>query len=333
MLPSVRELLAFCDRPSTTSTISSKPQAMTSTLETQTAAEQNSHVRQRPGRKAGCTDRFSDLSGSRPYRCGKRNCGAVFKRPEHLKRHILVHTQERPFQCNAQGCGKRFSRRDNYITHTKKHSREGLRLIINEESNRVAYTSSNASSKRSSSESRDDYESTRASTPLSTEPQSTVSSIFGLLNQDTEATASDHLQSQLPSVQLPSQLQPAQSLDLLAYASTQAGCPTIKQSQTRCISMSPDPVASKAAAAAKRKRVEPPQTVTLPSTVPECVSENPTKPFKCPMCDVCFGRLEHVKRHQLVHTGERQFMCPTCNKSFARKDNMIQHVRAHKRKK
>ncbi|KAI8324573.1 hypothetical protein GQ54DRAFT_247117, partial [Martensiomyces pterosporus] len=53
------------------------------------------------------------------------------------------------------------------------------------------------------------------------------------------------------------------------------------------------------------------------------------KPFMCSICGSRFGRLEHVKRHHLVHTGERLFTCPSCSKTFARKDNMIQHLRAH----
>ncbi|KAJ2159868.1 hypothetical protein GGF46_002707 [Coemansia sp. RSA 552] len=55
-------------------------------------------------------------------------------------------------------------------------------------------------------------------------------------------------------------------------------------------------------------------------------------PFMCSLCESRFGRMEHVKRHQLVHTGERGFKCPTCKKTFARKDNMVQHLRAHRRK-
>ncbi|KAJ2843687.1 hypothetical protein J3B02_005189, partial [Coemansia erecta] len=60
---------------------------------------------------------------------------------------------------------------------------------------------------------------------------------------------------------------------------------------------------------------------------------DPSKPFMCSICESRFGRLEHVRRHHLVHTGQRKYECPTCNKSFARKDNMVQHMRAHERKK
>ena len=57
------------------------------------------------------------------FSCPLFSCGRLFKRLEHLKRHLRTHTLERPFQC--QNCRKRFSRSDNLIQHARIHTRSG----------------------------------------------------------------------------------------------------------------------------------------------------------------------------------------------------------------
>jgi hypothetical protein len=55
------------------------------------------------------------------YTCPLPTCGRLFKRLEHLKRHVRTHTMERPYSCSI--CGKRFSRSDNLAQHRKTHER------------------------------------------------------------------------------------------------------------------------------------------------------------------------------------------------------------------
>ena len=64
-----------------------------------------------------------DISGttSKVFVCPLFSCGRLFKRAEHLKRHLRTHTMERPYQCDR--CHKRFSRSDNLNQHLRIHAR------------------------------------------------------------------------------------------------------------------------------------------------------------------------------------------------------------------
>ncbi|KAK3716868.1 Transcription factor mst12 [Vermiconidia calcicola] len=68
--------------------------------------------------------RSATLSELGPYpqkshSCPIPMCGRLFKRLEHLKRHVRTHTQERPYLCNL--CNKAFSRSDNLAQHRRTH--------------------------------------------------------------------------------------------------------------------------------------------------------------------------------------------------------------------
>ncbi|GAA6039520.1 hypothetical protein JCM8097_008364 [Rhodosporidiobolus ruineniae] len=56
--------------------------------------------------------------GTKVHVCPAENCGAAFKRSEHLRRHFKsVHRGEKPWPCTIEGCGKSFSRKDNLQQH------------------------------------------------------------------------------------------------------------------------------------------------------------------------------------------------------------------------
>ncbi|KAI8333995.1 STE like transcription factor-domain-containing protein [Chlamydoabsidia padenii] len=75
-------------------------------------------------------DNIGDNS-SKLYTCPLNSCKKIFKRLEHLKRHLRTHTMERPYLCKL--CGKRFSRSDNLAQHKKTHERR--QRIINDNHN------------------------------------------------------------------------------------------------------------------------------------------------------------------------------------------------------
>ncbi|KHJ33255.1 putative ste like transcription factor [Erysiphe necator] len=70
--------------------------------------------------------RSATMMESGPYpqkshSCPIPTCGRLFKRLEHLKRHVRTHTQERPYVCPH--CNKAFSRSDNLAQHKRTHDR------------------------------------------------------------------------------------------------------------------------------------------------------------------------------------------------------------------
>lgn len=62
----------------------------------------------------------------------------------------------------------------------------------------------------------------------------------------------------------------------------------------------------------------------------QSLTEDPSKAFKCELCNRRFRRQEHLKRHyRSLHTSDKPFECDDCGKKFSRSDNLAQHQRTH----
>jgi uncharacterized Zn-finger protein len=78
-----------------------------------------------PSSNTSSTRRSSSSSNNqqKSHICPVPQCQRRFKRLEHLKRHMRIHTMERPFACSFPNCHKTFSRSDNLSQHMKTHQR------------------------------------------------------------------------------------------------------------------------------------------------------------------------------------------------------------------
>ncbi|XP_051016369.1 zinc finger protein 740 isoform X4 [Acomys russatus] len=51
------------------------------------------------------------------------------------------------------------------------------------------------------------------------------------------------------------------------------------------------------------------------------------KPFECDVCDMRFIQKYHLERHKRVHSGEKPYQCERCHQCFSRTDRLLRHKR------
>lgn len=84
--------------------------------------------------------------------------------------------------------------------------------------------------------------------------------------------------------------------------------------------------AAASAAAKKIKLAELDAIITRPR-----VDANHRKSFVCTFCTRTFGSSSNLKRHVMIHTGEKPFSCLECNRPFREMSTLKKHLITHRK--
>ncbi|XP_067097615.1 zinc finger protein 770-like [Osmerus mordax] len=235
----------------------------------------------------------------RPHQCV--TCSKSFSAPSKLRRHILSHTGQRPFGCHF--CEKAYRQLAHLKLHINSHfaQRPLRRINTGSDSHRIdpekVFPKRTEACLPGDSSNGLNVEDTFATTSVS--PTACYNSM-----PDSTLGSSHVSQHNLPIV-------PSLHPEMESFGS---------------LPIHVEPVNGQDSNVSCKHTVDedtsgPDETVVKDVQKSNC----PRTVHQCPECFKCFSAPSKLKRHCLIHTGQRPFHCTICCSSF----RQLSHLKAH----
>lgn len=249
-------------------------------------------------------------TGSKPFECTV--CGDRFTRLENRDRHMIMHTKVRPYNCER--CGKGFTQLNRLKVHRLTHTGERpytcelcAKRFLRVDHLRVHMRTH-----------RDEWAAGGAAERLLAISMEVGGG--GVEAEDAAAEEEDEERDEerddrpvTPTIEMPHS---DDFVITMVSAATGVSDATVVDQSATAIDYS----SSSSSSAKSSVRSTPASAGVGAASIVE------TKPFQCPACPKQFARRDHYRRHVDVHSGARPFQCDLCPKRFSRKDNKYSHM-------
>ncbi|KAM3920207.1 zinc finger protein 770 [Leptodactylus fuscus] len=299
-------------------------------------------------------------TGQRPFACAL--CGKAFRQKTHLKIHQLTHSQEKPFQCNL--CPKSFKVPEKLLKHQEMHanlssvcSRTELLEVKQEDDEDLSvfvipFQCSSCGQCYSSQEILDNHECL-----VETDVAETVTSVRRSYNRgfgkNTKIHES-HLEDEtLPNVSTPVRLLKTEYLEESDHVVTmevqthgssknlfRKGKPQGKSVRQSQIDMeryfhglvenqNGDTICSTFHAYDQGQHEKESHSLHQFLQGAQGILLQRNKVAKCDQCNKTFPSMSKLRRHYLIHTGQKPFTCTECGKTFRQSAHLKRHLITH----
>ncbi|XP_050926384.1 zinc finger protein 585A isoform X2 [Lates calcarifer] len=257
--------------------------------------------------------------GNKPHKCSQ--CEKSFNFMNRLKRHFLTHTKEKPFTCPV--CNKRFSRKDQLKEHLRIHrwsaeGKEGAVALEGVETARAPISSDTSPLERSSAGNAPDV-----SLPcdVHTATPSTPRTNHSVNTTPRKCLMKPKAVELFSCTECSKEFQSAYARD--RHLRQKHG----KHQIHKCCDCGQTFKANRNLRV--HRRIHHPG----PAAAVDCEEERRApKMFICPACRKQFPTSASLKRHVIIHTGNKPYKCPLCGRGFTQIGNLKTHQKVHKGK-